>query len=289
MKTLTWDTLNPATGLPYTWDDPNIRWGDPSYVLEPGDPGYTPAPPPPNQPPTKPKKMKRQAYYPTSAAEQIVWLENFRNKLPSHATALGLSSAQSDAGVADARALIYILGSWLPAVRNWGKSCTDAAAAAQSGDGTTAIALPVFTAPALPTGVVLGNNDALNRVFALVQALKGATGYTEAIGTDLGILGAQQTAPDLATVQPAITAAISGAAVEIGWGWGGNSAFLDLCEIQVDRGSGWTLLTYDSTPGYTDTAAHPATPTKWKYRAIYRVGDHQVGLWSTEASVTVGG
>lgn len=33
MKTLTWDS-----GV--SWDDPNARWGDPSYVLEPGDPGY---------------------------------------------------------------------------------------------------------------------------------------------------------------------------------------------------------------------------------------------------------
>lgn len=288
MKTLTWDAINPATGQPYTWDDPNIRWGDPSYVLEPGDPGYTPVSTP-NQPPAQPlRKMKRQAYYPTSAAEQVVWLENFRNKLPGYATTLGLSSAESDAGVADARAVIHILGSWLPAVRAWGKSCTDAAATAQAGDGSSAIALPVFTAPALPSGVVLGSTGALNRVFALVQSLKGAAGYTEAIGTDLGIIGAQQTAPDLATLQPAITAAISGATVEIGWGWGGNSAYLDLCEIQVDRGSGWALLTYDSTPGYTDTAPHPATPTKWKYRAIYRVSDAQVGLWSAEVSVTVG-
>lgn len=35
--------------------------------------------------------------------------------------------------------------------------------------------------------------------------------------------------------------------------------------------------------------ALPATPTKWKYRAIYRVGDHQVGVWSNEVSVTMGG
>jgi hypothetical protein len=28
---------------------------------------------------------------------------------------------------------------------------------------------------------------------------------------------------------------------------------------------------------------------KWKYRAIFRVGDHQVGQWSNEISITVGG
>ena len=34
MKPITWDGINPNTGAPLTW-------GDPSYVLGPGDPGYS--------------------------------------------------------------------------------------------------------------------------------------------------------------------------------------------------------------------------------------------------------
>ena len=37
MKPVTWDS-----GV--RWDDPNLRWGTPSYLLEPGDPGYVPDP-----------------------------------------------------------------------------------------------------------------------------------------------------------------------------------------------------------------------------------------------------
>ena len=44
-----------------------------------------------------------------------------------------------------------------------------------------------------------------------------------------------------------------------------------------------------TTPGYNDTAPFPAAPAKWSYRAIYRVGDAQVGVWSNVVSVTVGG
>ena len=33
MRTLRW-------GDGTRWNDPNARWSDPSYVLEPGDPGY---------------------------------------------------------------------------------------------------------------------------------------------------------------------------------------------------------------------------------------------------------
>ena len=62
-----------------------------------------------------------------------------------------------------------------------------------------------------------------------------------------------------------------------------------MIELQVDRGTGFVFLANDTTPGYTDTHPFPATPTKWTYRAIYRVGDSQVGIWSKPVSITVGG
>jgi len=43
------------------WDDPNLRWGSPSYILEPGDPGYVPPFPP--SPPTN-KIMNHKPYCP---------------------------------------------------------------------------------------------------------------------------------------------------------------------------------------------------------------------------------
>ena len=104
-------------------------------------------------------------------------------------------------------------------------------------------------------------------------------------------VGAQQSAPDFSTLQPIIDAQIGGNRVEVSWGWSGNAAFLDMIELQVDRGDGkgFVFLTYDTTPGYTDTAPLPATPVKWTYRDICRVGDAQVGVWSKPVSVTVGG
>jgi hypothetical protein len=64
-----------------------------------------------------------------------------------------------------------------------------------------------------------------------------------------------------------------------------------MIELQVDRsdGKGFVLLAYDTTPGYIDSTPFPTTATKWTYRGIYRVGDAQVGQWSKETSVTVGG
>ncbi|MCG3150142.1 MAG: hypothetical protein PCFJNLEI_03620 [Verrucomicrobiae bacterium] len=70
------------------WDDPNARWGDPSYLLEPGDPGYI-APTP-----TKPKKKgrKHMASNPTPDAidELIAAGEDMYDGLNQHAVAIGI-------------------------------------------------------------------------------------------------------------------------------------------------------------------------------------------------------
>gem|GEM_PF-6810046 len=44
---------------------------------------------------------------------------------------------------------------------------------------------------------------------------------------------------------------------------------------QVDRADskGFVMLTFDTTPDDTDTTPFPDTATRWKYRAIYRVGE----------------
>ena len=67
------------------------------------------------------------------------------------------------------------------------------------------------------------------------------------------------------------------------WRWiavGGALAAFVFCVV-------WALQSRHA--GYTDTAPFPAAPVKWTYRAIYHVGDSQVGLWSLPVSVTVAG
>jgi hypothetical protein len=65
MKPVTWDS-----GV--TWDDPNLRWGDPSYLLEPGDEGYV-APPgtPLPEPPRKKKTFRPRAKTQTHATPNL--------------------------------------------------------------------------------------------------------------------------------------------------------------------------------------------------------------------------
>lgn len=271
------------------WNDPNLRWGSPSYLLEPGDAGYVPPIPAVQKTKKKGKKMKRNPFYPLTLADQIVWLLNFSGKLPGKATELGLTSDQVAAAVKDCLWLVYVLQNWLPAVRSWAQSGTVVAAEAQTGTDPTTMVLPTFAAPPLPSGVVPVAPGAQTRIVAFALEVRNSAKCTDDTASNLGLIGSVQTGPDYGTLQPVITASLMGGKVFIKWGWAGLSEYLDSCEIQVERGDGkgFGLLTVDTTPGYTDTQAFPATFTKWSYRAIYRVGDEQVGVWSQTVSVSV--
>jgi len=129
------------------------------------------------------------------------------------------------------------------------------------------------------------------RFRALVKLIKAHPAYNEGIGQLLGIEGPQQTGPDFAVFKPVFFVELRGGQVFLGWTWQGQSAYLDMIELVVDRsdGKGFVFLAQDTTPGYADSTPLPATPAKWTYKAIFRVGDQRVGQWSDEVSITVGG
>jgi hypothetical protein len=287
MKTLFWDSVD-ENGAPYKWGDKRLRWGSPAYILEPGDPDYPYDDFPATTKPKRKRTMKHQRYYPVRQADQLVWLENFRNKIAAYATALGLDTDQVNALIAKCRWLVYLIGSWLPAERAYNLACTQAVKQAQTGTGGPLV-LPVFTPPALPAGVTAQDEGALSYLFDVIAEIKENDGCSDAMCADLRIIGSEDGAPDYAVLAPVLTVTINGNKIDIGWGWQGYAKFLDQCEIQVDRGTGWQVLTFDTTPGYTDSTPFPATLTQWKYRAIYRVDDQQVGQWSAEVSIAVGG
>ncbi len=211
-----------------------------------------------------------------------------KTTLPTYATVLGLSPAQVTAQAVDADYFSYALASQKIAQNSaqqwtaWKDLIRDGGHPSASGSPSA----PVF--PASPGPVDPGVEV---RFRSLLRQIKASSAYNIAIGKALNIEGPDQTGPDLSTVQPQLDVQLIGNTVKVIWGWGGDSKFLDLCELQVDRGDGkdWNLLAYDTTPNYFDTAMQPAMPAKWKYRAIYRVADSQVGIWSQEVSIIVGG
>jgi len=92
MKPLLWDAINPITGTPFTFDDPNLFWGNPSYYLEPGDPGFVPYSTPSVRKPNK-KTRNYMASNPTPLPidELIAAGEDLCDGLNQHAVALGVT------------------------------------------------------------------------------------------------------------------------------------------------------------------------------------------------------
>lgn len=212
-------------------------------------------------------------------------LQTFKSAIGAYSATLGVSPAAVTAQAADADYFSYVVASqqiMLNGSRQWTgwKDLTRRGSAVPASPPVA----PVFPAsvPAVTPGIE-------GRFRALVKQIKASTNYNESIGDALGIEGAEQAAPDYATLQPNISATINGTRVDVGWDWGGFANFLDQIELQVDRGQGFVALAFDTTPGYVDTQPLPAAPVKWTYQAIYRVGDNRVGQWSKPVSVTVGG
>lgn len=115
----------------------------------------------------------------------MLWLLNFRSKLPGYQSVLELTAEQVAAAVAEAGWVAYVLGAWQGAVRIFAKTATVGIDLICHGDGAPALAN--FAAPALPDGVAPVPNGALDRIFALVARIKNRAGCTEAIAQDLGI------------------------------------------------------------------------------------------------------
>jgi len=230
--------------------------------------------------------MAKSSYVAANDNAFSAQLTGFKNEIPSYGATLGVAAADITGQGADADYFEYclqcqgILQNSAVQATNWKNIMRDGGAPPPTG-------APV--APVLPAAVTAVAPGIEARFRALVKQIKASKNYNTAIGQALGIEGAQQTAPDMTTIQPDIDVYVSGNNIVVDWDWGGNSAYLDLCEIQVDRGDGkgFIDLAFDTTPGYTDTQPFPATPVKWTYRAIYRVNDAHVGVWSNPVSITV--
>ncbi|MCX6898213.1 MAG: hypothetical protein NT105_05885 [Verrucomicrobia bacterium] len=233
--------------------------------------------------------MRRQTYYPSRIANQILWLGNFRNKLPGYETVLGLPSAHVDACVASCNYTIYALGEWLTAVRDFGPAATEAVDLLLAGSGPDAVVLPVFTVPTLPTGVASVPPGALNRLFDLVAIIKAAPGYTEAIGQDLGIVGpASNEFVDQA--MPAFKLQIVPGpvcqAVKIVFKKFGHEGVW----IECQRGNGeWQFVAVDSESPYLDERPLlvAGAPEVRKFRLRFWDKGTPNGNWTDVASVTV--
>ena len=231
--------------------------------------------------------MRRQVWYPSKFGDQIPWNENFRAKLPGYVATLGVDATKATAMVATCRFLVYVLSQWLSAVRAFGQSSTQAVDEVLQGTGAGAMVLPEFTAPALPAGVVAVPPGALTRLFEFVREIKESDGYTETIGQDLGIIGAEDTA-EHASPTIKLVAEPGGLCqcVKIGFvKFGHMGVYLE----GRRNGGAWEFIGIDTESPYMDerTLLVNGTPEIREYRARFWDKGTPNGEWTDVAKVTV--
>ena len=228
--------------------------------------------------------MAKSYFLPPDDDGKDALLTNIAAKLGTYKTTVGLEDAVVTSTQADAAFFHYALTSQ-KSIANYAQQWTAYKNAARNGTDPSLGPAPV--APTLGTAPAAVAPGIFKRLIALVARIKAHPGYTEAIGQDLNIIGAEQTL-DTANAKPILKLELSAGRPNILWRKGG----FDALEIWVDRGSGtFAFLAMDTIPDYLDTATLPAPGQSalWKYKAIYRLNDQQVGNWSDVVSIPVTG
>ena len=134
---------------------------------------------------------RKQRYYPGNEAAQVIWLTNYRGKISLHGPTCVLTAGEIADTIADIDFLIWVLGTWNRAIQKDAEEATDYKDSIEDGDGPS---VPVPAASTFSSPPAVRPPGVLNRLFNQVARIKKAAGYTTPIGTDLGIIGAEDTA-----------------------------------------------------------------------------------------------
>lgn len=245
---------------------------------------------PPRNPKTKRPTMKRNDYYPKLQPQRPEWHHNLATKLPGYATALGLTTAEVNAAVADNLMMAYALGDWITNVREFAPSCTASLDLLATGTGGEAFVFPTYAAPTpptLPAGITGVLPGALDRIFLMVKNIKSKAGYTEAIGIDLGLIGEEDTAEHARPEFTLKTEAGDGChCVKVRFKKFSHSAVV----VYSKRGTGgWERLGAPQRSPFEDDRPLlvPGQPEIREYKLRFVDNDQENGDWTDVASITV--
>jgi len=226
--------------------------------------------------------MTNNSFMPSTDGGKADLLDHVASTLPHYAALLEVTIEDLASFQADALAFRYTLKS-LVDMQAYAHHWTEFKNLLRDGGPGSAdwVVAPMLVEP-MPAAVSPG---IIPRLSTLVAHLKSHKNYTSAIGLDLGLIGTT-TVEDPSTWKPILSAQNKAGHPIIAWTKGAAAAL----EIWVDRGdgAGFTFLTINTEPNTSDSQPLPTTSAVWKYKAIYRLHDEQVGQWSDVLSITVG-
>jgi hypothetical protein len=227
----------------------------------------------------------KDRYLPNTDKTKLPWLKNLETKAPVYTTVLDITPAELTSLSDDRKMFEYIIYNMLDAYETKKQDITQFKNIMRDGPlGTPSPAVPAApTLPVAPTAVAAG---IFPRIALFVKRLKSHPNYTKNIGEDLGIEGAEQTIDPL-SLKPVLKAVLDVGRPLIKW----KKGVTDSIDIYVDRNlsDDYVYLANDMEPDYLDTFPLPSGVTSaiWRYKAIYRIGDDQVGQYSDPVSITV--
>jgi hypothetical protein len=224
------------------------------------------------------------SFFPGGDAALGIWMNNFSSKLGTHATSVGVSSAEVTSTQKDAAFYNYTVNLVELAKQTVNNMVGYKKLLKHASAQQHLSALPVFPTAATPPPAVA--EGMLDRISKMVVRIKASVNYTDSIGQDLGII-APETTIDASTLQPNLTVKLDAGRPHIKC----SKGIADGVDLYVDRndGQGFVFVVRLLKLDYIDTASLPAaTPfADWHYKALYIIGNDNVGLMSSVVSVIV--
>jgi len=225
-------------------------------------------------------------YLPDRDSEKVIWLNNFNSKFSGYATLLGFTSEDVGQINDDTAMFAYCVGQVAffktekQEVVKYKNLVSNGAIGTPTGDFPS---LPPIPAPpdVVPAGV-------FKRLAKTVQRIKNHPQYTEAIGKDLGIIGAEDTFDEDA-YKTELTAEVFPGYVRVSFVKGNVEAVNIYSCLKGE--TQWVLLAKDFHSPYNDTRplADPTTPETREYVGRGVIDDEEIGQLSNIASAVFGG
>jgi hypothetical protein len=228
--------------------------------------------------------MAKQDFIPSREDELIPWFENFSTKLPNYQVVLGLTAPELTAVTSDfllLEATLLTVNQAKQEQREW--------VAFKNVEFYGPLGEPTPQVPGWPAPFALSAKPPgmLFRIRDLAARIKAHPAYTEQMGADLGIIGAEALGP--ITAQPTGSATpLAGFAVEVAFLKQGFAGV----DVESQRGSEmtWTYLAFDAFSPYVDNRPPlvAGQAEQRRYRLRYRDGDEPVGVYSDVLVANVG-
>ena len=204
--------------------------------------------------------MPTKDYIPTTDAELIPWLTNYKLKLQEITAQLMLPMQPDDNLLYEIDMFIQSIHNAITKKEEWSKAVAD-------------------------------KNDQSAKILAKVRArtnlIKASAGYTEGIGQELGIIGATKRV-DVVNYKPSIKVELIAGVIRISFKKN-NTDGINLYRRRKGELQ-WQFVARDTVSPYEDRIQlqNPGQPEHWEYRAIAVLKDQEIGQPSDVVEVVVG-